>query len=323
MIHVTARSFVSVLVALLASAGCSEVVNGPGDNQNDGSGITGSASVLVFVSERDEDRELFRIDPDGSDLQQLTNNSSEDTRPDCAVDGSRIAFRSERHGDLSDDLYTMSVDGGDVTRLTNRSDHNDRLATWGPDGNRIAFGTQDRAQFGEPSDRLALMDPDGSNIRGAGDSISAGVYMDWSPEGAGIAVSVDVPPADQGQGWDLVRTDTLGNWTALHEDTTVSATHPAWSTTSSRLAYVEADPDGAYADIYTMARDGSDRTPVLTHDSLDVFPAWSPDGSRLAFSSNRSGNYEIYVADTDGSNVQQVTDNSARDFLPAWCQPSN
>ena len=47
----------------------------------------------------------------------------------------------------------------------------------------------------------------------------------------------------------------------------------------------------------------------LSHDSpgLDVRPAWSPDGSRIAFTSNRDGNYEIYVMNADGSNPRNVT----------------
>ena len=47
-------------------------------------------------------------------------------------------------------------------------------------------------------------------------------------------------------------------------------------------------------------------------------PAWSPDGSRIAFSSNRDGDSEIYVMNADGSGVTPLTDNSDQDYSPAW-----
>ena len=47
-------------------------------------------------------------------------------------------------------------------------------------------------------------------------------------------------------------------------------------------------------------------------------PAWSPDGSRLAFTSNRDGNAETYVVDRDGANLQRLTRHWAIDTSPAW-----
>jgi TolB protein len=47
-------------------------------------------------------------------------------------------------------------------------------------------------------------------------------------------------------------------------------------------------------------------------------PAWSPDGSRIAFTSNRDGNLDIYVMAADGSGVENVTRHSAVDTSPAW-----
>jgi TolB protein len=52
--------------------------------------------------------------------------------------------------------------------------------------------------------------------------------------------------------------------------------------------------------------------------SLNSAPAWSPDGSRIAFTSNVNGNAEIYVADADGRNVRQITFHRGIDTSPAW-----
>ena len=71
-------------------------------------------------------------------------------------------------------------------------------------------------------------------------------------------------------------------------------------------------------EIYVMDSDGSD--PVnLTNDPYDDrFPAWSPDGNRLAFASSRVGNFELYVMDADGSNLVRLTQERGYDRVPAW-----
>ena len=51
---------------------------------------------------------------------------------------------------------------------------------------------------------------------------------------------------------------------------------------------------------------------------FDRSPAWSPDGSRIAFESFRDRNHEIYVMNADGSDVIQLTDNRGFDRSPAW-----
>ncbi|GAB4437824.1 MAG: hypothetical protein Kow0031_19630 [Anaerolineae bacterium] len=56
----------------------------------------------------------------------------------------------------------------------------------------------------------------------------------------------------------------------------------------------------------------------LTDSDQDTAPALSPGGERVAFMSRRSGNWEIYVVDADGGNLQRLTDDPAQDGLPAW-----
>ena len=65
-----------------------------------------------------------------------------------------------------------------------------------------------------------------------------------------------------------------------------------------------------------MNVDGSDLT-RLTHNT-GRFPHWSPDGRRIAFSSRRDGNNEIYVMNADGSGQTRLTDHEAYDVYPHW-----
>jgi TolB protein len=57
---------------------------------------------------------------------------------------------------------------------------------------------------------------------------------------------------------------------------------------------------------------------VTNHPANEFTPAWSPDGSQIAFESYRDGNSEIYVMDANGSNPVRLTDDPAWDRDPAW-----
>ena len=67
------------------------------------------------------------------------------------------------------------------------------------------------------------------------------------------------------------------------------------------------------------AADGSNPTNLTNHSSSDFQPAWSPDGTQIAFVSQRGGNEEIYVMNAaDGSNPTNLTNHASNEFQPAW-----
>ena len=57
---------------------------------------------------------------------------------------------------------------------------------------------------------------------------------------------------------------------------------------------------------------------MTNNNAMDCEPAWSPDGNRMAFWSNRDGGKEIYVMNADGSNIKRLTNNLADDVNPSW-----
>ena len=71
-------------------------------------------------------------------------------------------------------------------------------------------------------------------------------------------------------------------------------------------------------DIFAVNADGSGLVALTTYGEDDSQPAFSPDGTRIAFSSSRTGNAEIFVMNADGTNVTQVTSNPALDADPAF-----
>lgn len=97
----------------------------------------------------------------------------------------------------------------------------------------------------------------------------------------------------------------------------------SWSPSGNQVAFAAVKADtlgcssllelewGIYAfDIHNL---------ILT-DLIDNanYPAWSPDGQRIAFTSSRDGNNEIYVVNVDNSNLHRLTDHPANDFAPTW-----
>jgi probable HAF family extracellular repeat protein len=71
-------------------------------------------------------------------------------------------------------------------------------------------------------------------------------------------------------------------------------------------------------EIYSMNPDGTNAIRLTTNTTIDTDPSLSPDGTKIAFQSNRDGDYEIYVMNLDGSQVLQLTTNTSADQAPAW-----
>ncbi len=69
-----------------------------------------------------------------------------------------------------------------------------------------------------------------------------------------------------------------------------------------------------YAQIYTITPDGGNRKQLTTGEAGNFFPAWSPDGKQLAFTSIRNHKHEIWIIDSSGKNERFITSG----LLPAW-----
>lgn len=92
---------------------------------------------------------------------------------------------------------------------------------------------------------------------------------------------------------------------------------PSWGP-GGRLIVFAAEVDRDPADIYVMAADGTGRRRLTNTSAIEANPAFSPDGSQIAFDSDRDGNSEIYVMDSNGGRVRRLTNDPASDASPAW-----
>jgi Tol biopolymer transport system component len=71
-------------------------------------------------------------------------------------------------------------------------------------------------------------------------------------------------------------------------------------------------------DIHVVNLDAGQIRRLTTADARDTHPTWSPDGTRIAFMSDRDGDWEIYVMNADGTGQRRITNHPANDLLPRW-----
>jgi Tol biopolymer transport system component len=96
---------------------------------------------------------------------------------------------------------------------------------------------------------------------------------------------------------------------------------PDWSAEGARLAFVRCAPvELGNCDIFTMAADGTDVVRLTkTPEVQETWPAWSPDGSRVAYTSDASDAFQdIWVMDADGFGQTQLTTTPGFDAFPEW-----
>ena len=253
----------------------------------DGSGLTpvvsNSASELVPVWSPDGRRLAFHTTPgrdmahiylvslDGSSQNRLTREDKRDSWPDWSPDGVRIAFTAERDG--RDAIYTSLLDGSKMTLRAQDRSKQVSQPRWSPDGTRIAFF---KIQTGPaPLFELWIMNADGSEQRQlakAGPGI-----IDWSPDGNFISFE------ESGQ---IVLLSLADNSTRRVTGDAGVSRGASFSPDGRQLVY-STGPEGA-ADLYVINIDGSNRHLLLGERADEITPAWSPDGSTIVFSTNRS-----------------------------------
>lgn len=96
--------------------------------------------------------------------------------------------------------------------------------------------------------------------------------------------------------------------------TTARATFPG---ANGVIAFAGRAGGGTY-DVFLINPDGTGLANITNHAANDRDPAISPDGTQIAFRTDRDGNDEIYIMNVDGTSPTRLTNDAAQDFGPAW-----
>ena len=153
------------------------------------------------------------------------------------------------------------------------------------------------------------------------------VYVDGSSDGSGaVGISGTVtltgiaPGSHTIQLGDVSSNCTVGGTNpvpiTLAGGDTIPVSFDVACVRTQRIAFVSS----YYSGIYVMSANGADAARLISSATSTSYghPAWSPDGTRIAFESARDGNEEIYVMNADGSGLARLTNNPAWDGGPAW-----
>jgi Tol biopolymer transport system component len=269
----------------------------------------GNGGQVAFTSKRDGNYEIYVMNANGSGQANLTNHEANDKRPSISPDGKRIAFVSDRDGNW--EIYLINADGTGLVRLTNTPGWED-FPIWSPDGTHIVFIREFNA---------LVIDPDGSNqtnltsepwadsravyMLGGKQMPGADLYPAWMPDGTQV---VFLSVRDRSFQFYVVNIDGS-------RLTILDSGLPPRQTSPEQMVYlVSTGLDQNY-----LTTSGGAAQPMNdTGLGLGEFPAWSPDGTRIAFHSDRDGDMDIYVVSVDRSDIVRLTDNEATDVYPTW-----
>ena len=214
-----------------------------------------------------------------------------DYEPAVSPDGKSLAFVSNRDGRFK--LHVMNLDGTGLRRLTDDAGADDNPA-WSPDGSRIAFVSE----AGGEAD-IFVIGADGQGRRRLTTARGPDLHPEWSPDGRRLLFSSmrDSPDLAAPDRIDVYVMDADGRGQRrLTRDR--GSSYASWSPDGTGMLLrttIEGDSEIALADV-----DGRIVRRLTRHPGFDGWPAFSPDGARVAFARERGDaedQADIFVVD--------------------------
>ena len=304
--------FSMILLMLMCGAVCRVLAKAP------------TTPKILFTSTRDGNREVYMMNPDGSEQVNLTQHPAIDLDAAWSPTGEQILFVSDRGG--TRDLYLMDADGGNVRRVFKRKIEAWRTEpTWSPDSKQFAYDSVDwnRLKFG-----LYL----GTFGEEDAEFIAKYGSPEWSPDGSEIACSEHHP---QGARLTFINIHTREAEQPLPDEALLFQFDPSWSAAGDRLAFagnkhplpviLDRELHDAWKDkqtIYIVNRDGTGLRQLVDEADRDAWspelwsPELSPDGSEVLYTQGP----QIFKVDVN-SGVRTLLTNFGQNFGGDWFDP--
>ena len=221
------------------------------------------------------------------------------------------------------ELYIVNPDGSQLLRLTNNNDY-ELWPVGSPDGEYIAFVHLLQGEEAYEGMDIWVMKADGSGVTPVTSVFGGEKFPNWSPDGRQIAYGCEtwrydicVINIDGSQSTQLTKDENSSYQMTFNNLTTARQ----WSPNGDKIVFVEGSDEGWGIALLNLDGTGYLR---LTTDFTSFDPTWAPTGAKIAFvRSEPQGcedncNLEIYVIHPDGSELTNLTNNSAEDFNPVW-----
>jgi serine/threonine protein kinase/Tol biopolymer transport system component len=255
--------------------------------------------------------QLWRVRVANGDKQLIWKGDG--IQPSWSPDGRRIAYWATDTGSRRA-IWTLPVSGGRPARVTN-DNHLNWNPVWSPDG-RFLYFASDR---GGPMNFWRVpIDQKSGKVLGAPEPVTTPApwsgFLSFSRDGLRFAYATD-------EGKSNIERMDLDPAAG-----TVSGTPTAVTEGARSVFSIDASPAGAWItfatnapkqDLFVIHPDGTGLRQLTTGNSKIRVPRWSPDGSRIAFYSNRGGTYQGWTIRPDGSDLTLIS-NASPFYNPVW-----
>lgn len=220
-----------------------------------------------------------------------------------------ILFTSDRDG--INDLYMVTPDGAEITRLTvGAAVDESGVPQLSPDGTRVAFA----ATIGNNTD-IYVVDLASKAISRITDAQGRDSSPSWSPDGAQIVFE-----SFRDGNLEIYAVNTNGSNTTRLTNAQDGDSNPVWSPTSNDIVF--SSSRFGNSDLSLTSPSGSYAT-LTTNPGPDNNPAWSPDGSRIAYLEFSDDLSNVCIIGRDGLNKTCITPNPGYYQTPAWSPDGN
>lgn len=275
--------------------------------------------ILYLKSDDNENEQLFMVDPVNGSSRQLTTEETGIFDYTISPRGTTIAYSVWTAGG-GRDLKRINPDTGQINPLLNCPEAACNGLVWSPDGQRIVYERRPMlvpgAAPGPP--RLWWLSPDGGNtVPIFEDNQILGYGAGWSPDGRWLSY---VAPSSQG-----VQVYNIAEGSSVLIPSRTGAL-PVWSPQDNTLIVsdIQASDEGFAAHLFRATPEQGELTNLSGPGTRveDSSPAWSPDGTWLAFARKVAGTAmgkQIGLMRPDGSEDQLLTDEpNIHHSFPSW-----